>query len=575
MSQVKTAPLRGFSKALTGITGLNEMTGGGLPRGRTTLLAGGPGSGKTILALQFLVHGARDCGEPGIFVAFEEASERIVSNASGFGWDLPALQENNTLCFINAQPAPDLVLSGSFDLSGMLAALEGQAAAMQSKRIVIDALDIVLALLPDAMAKRREVYRLHDWLLRHQMTAIITAKINEDADGAMPPSFGMQFMVDCSIVLNHSVVHGVSQRNLRVQKYRGSGFDENESPFLISKKGFEVAVARTLGHVDANVTNERISSGVERLDTMLGGGYYRGASVLITGFPGTAKTTLSGAFAQAACQRGERTMFVSFDSDGSEVVRNLASVGIKLDNYAKSGCLSMISARTITGSAETYLVRIKLLAQEHGARCLVIDPVSTLSKSGNEQTAHSVAERLIDWSKAQGITLVCTSLLDEMSNQSEGGSPLQISTLADTWIHLNYLVQAGERNRGMSIIKSRGTAHSNQVRELILSDKGVTLADTYSAGGEVLMGTLRWEKESAERVHAELVEVAAQLKRVQLDAEEAELEVRLKSLQTELVAKQVEKELLTRTTESRERESARGRDRMAELRGADTSLAGE
>jgi circadian clock protein KaiC len=576
MKQASNAPSQGILKSLTGVTGLNEMTDGGLPRGRTTLLAGGPGSGKTILALQFLVHGARDCGEPGIFVAFEETSERIVANANGFGWELPQLQAQKELYFVNAQPSPDLVLAGNFDLSGMLAALECQASAMQCKRIVIDALDIVLALLPDAMSMRREIYRLHDWLLRHQMTAIITAKTGDGFDNLMPKSFGfMQFMVDCSIVLNHSVVLGVSQRNVRVQKYRGSAFDENESPFLISKKGFEVAVARTLGHVDASVTNERVSTGIARLDTMLGGGYYRGASVLITGFPGTAKTTLSGAFAEAACRRGERTMFVSFDSDGSEVVRNLSSVSIALAPYIKSGCLSMISARTITGSAETYLLRIKMLAQEHGARCLVIDPVSTLSKSGNEQTAHSVAERLIDWSKAQGITLVCTSLLDEMASQSEGGSPLQISTLADTWIHLNYLVQAGERNRGMSIIKSRGTAHSNQVRELILSDTGVTLADTYSAGGEVLMGTLRWEKESAERVNAELAEVAAQLKQVRLDAEEAELEVRLKAVQTELVAKQVEKALLIRTAESREREAERGRSRMAELRGADLNMVKE
>ena len=252
----------------------------------------------------------------------------------------------------------------------------------------------------------------------------------------------------------------------------------------------------------------------------------------------------------------------------NEVIRNLASVGIRLDRYVKSGRLRMISARTITGSAETYLVRIKTLAR--GAqRPLPGDRsgVHAGPKSGNELTAHSVAERLIDWSKADGITLVCTSLLDEMSSQTEGGSPLQISTLADTWIHLNYLVQAGERNRGLSIIKSRGTAHSNQVRELILSDAGVTLADIYTAGGEVLMGTLRWEKESAERVANEVAEVAGKLKRVRLDAEEAELEVRVKSLQTELVAKQVEKALLARTTESREGELSRGRTRMRELRG--------
>jgi circadian clock protein KaiC len=324
--------------------------------------------------------------------------------------------------------------------------------------------------------------------------------------------------------------------------------------------------------VDAKVTDERVTSGVKRLDTMLGGGYYRGASVLITGFPGTAKTTLSGAFAEAACKRGERTMFIGFDSDGTEVMRNLTSVGIRLAPYSKNGLLRMISARTITGSAETLLVRIKSLAQEHKARCLVIDPVSTLSQAGNELTAHGVAERLIDWCKADGITLVCTSLLDEMSGKVDGGTPLQVSTLADTWIHLNYLVQAGERNRGLSIIKSRGTAHSNQVRELILSNSGVTLADIYTAGGEVLMGTLRWERESAERVASEVADVAGKLKRVSLDAEEAVLQVRAKSLQTELVAKKVEKTLLARTTKSHVKELSRGHSRMRELRGADAAI---
>jgi circadian clock protein KaiC len=379
----------------------------------------------------------------------------------------------------------------------------------------------------------------------------------------------MQFMVDCAVVLNHSMVQGVSQRNLRVQKYRGSAFDENEAPFVIGKTGFDVAISHALGRADTQVTSERITSGVPRLDTMLGGGYYRGASVLITGFPGTAKTTLSGAFAEAACKRGERTLFVSFDSDGSEVIRNLSSVGIQLDRFVKNGRLRLLSARTIAGSAENLLVRIKSIAREHRARCMVIDPVSTFAKSGNEMTASGVAERLIDWTKADGITLVCTSLLDEMSGQLEGGTPLQISTLADTWIHLNYLVQAGERNRGLSIIKSRGTAHSNQVRELILSDSGVTLADIYTAGGEVLMGTMRWEKESAERFEKEVAQVAAELKRVNLDAEEAVLAVRAKSLQTELVAKQVEKTLLARTAENRAGALSREHARIQELRGGD------
>ena len=521
------------------------------------------------------MHGAQDCKEPGIFVAFEETSKRIAGNAESFGWKLAYLQRKK-LFFLDAQPTPDLVQSGNFDLSGMLAALGAQAEEMGARRIVFDALDIVLALLPDPAAKRREVYRLHEWLLARELTGLITAKAGGDETSSIDQGeFGfMQFMVDCAVILNHSVVLGVSQRNLRVQKYRGSSFDENESPFLIGASGLEVAAAPTLHRVHAKVTNERVSSGVKRLDTMLGGGYYRGAGVLITGFPGTAKTTLSGTFAEAACKRGERTLFVSFDSDSNEVIRDLASVGIRLDRYVKNGRLRMASARTITGSAETYLVRIKTLAYEHKARCLVIDPVSTWSKSGSDSSAHSVAERLIDWSKAEGITLLCTSLLDEMSSQAEGGSPLQISTLADTWIHLNYLVQAGERNRGLAIIKSRGTAHSNQVRELILSDAGVTLTDTYTAGGEVLMGTLRWEKERAELVAHEVTEVAGKLKRVRLDAEEAELGVRVKSLQVELEAKQVEKALLARTTEIRKGELSRGRTRMGELRGADAAVPG-
>jgi circadian clock protein KaiC len=556
-------------KAPSGIAGFDELTGGGLPSGRTTVLAGGPGSGKTIFALQFLVNGARKFKEPGMFVAFEEAPARIVRNLRGFGWNLLKLTTEKKLFLLDAQPTPDLVQAGDFDLSGMLAVLGGQAKAMGARRIVFDALDIMLAMLPDAGARRREVNRLHDWLLNSSLTGLVTAKAGGEATQEAQPLGFMPFMVDCAVILNHRVTLGVSQRNLRVQKYRGSGFDENEAPFVIGKDGFDVAIPHASKRSSAPLGHERISSGVKRLDTMLDGGYYRAASVLITGFPGTAKTTLSGAFAEAACGRGERTAFVSFDSDGAEVARNLTSVGIRLQRYVKNGSLKIISARTLSGSAETLLVRIKTIAVEHRARCLVIDPVSALSTAGNELTAHGVVDRLIDWAKADGITLVCTSLIDEAVNGKSVRSPLQVSTLADTWIHLNYLVQAGERNRGLSIIKSRGTSHSNQVRELVLSASGVTLADIYTAGGDVLMGTLRWEKESAERLAHEVDEVQGTLRRVRLDAEEAELEVRLKSLQTELAAKHVEKALLARTTANQKGRLTKGRREMRELRGGD------
>lgn len=474
-------------KAATGIMGFDQLTGGGLPHGRTTLLVGGPGSGKTIFGLQFLVQGAASGEEPGIFVAFEESVQRIATNANSFGWNLDELQQSGKLFLLDVQPSADLVLSGDFDLGAMLAGLAAQARKMGARRIVFDALDIVMALLPDGMARRREVYRLHGWLLAHGLTGLITAK--SGADGGMPMSqelFGfMQFMVDCGVILSHNMVLGMSQRNLRVQKYRGSSFDENESPFLIGKGGIALAVEQIADGIEMNTSGERLSSGVQQLDTMLGGGYYRGANVLITGSPGTAKTTLAGAFVDAACERGERTIFVSFNSEGYEVIRNLATVGIDLQPYADNGSLSLISAGSMAGSAETQLLRIKLLVQAHGTRNLVIDPVSALSTSDNAHTARSVAERLINWTKNNGITLLWTSLLDAPEGPVDRvGAPQQIVTLADTWIHLSYLVQAGERNRRLAIVKSRGTAHSNQLCELMISAAGVTLADASTAGAK-------------------------------------------------------------------------------------------
>ncbi len=563
----KNKPGPNLLKARTGITGFDEVTMGGLPRGRTTLIEGGPGSGKTIMALQTLVNGARYENEPGIFVAFEESEERITANAAKFGWDLAALQKKK-LFFLNAQPTTDMVQSGSFDLGGLLAILEAKAKEIKATRLVFDAIDIVLSVMNDPLVEKREAYRLHEWLLAHHFTAIITSKADDPhGAGTNEPHLGfLQFMVDCAVTLNHEVIQGVSQRNLRVMKYRGSPFSENESPFLIGDHGMEVAGSRDLARAMARVTTERVSSGVKRLDDMLGGGYYRGASVLITGFPGTAKSTLAGAFAEACCARGEKTVFVSFDSDADEVVRNLGSVGIRLGRFTKNKRLHVFSARAITGSAEIHLMQIKQLVQQHGATCLIIDPVSALSKAGNESTAYSVAERLIDWTKTEGITLLCTSLLDTPGAQVEG-TPMQISTIADTWIHLNYLVHAGERNRGLSIIKSRGTAHSNQVRELILSKKGITLSDVYTAGGEVLMGALRWEKERAERAAFENEKSITRQKQAHLLVQEAELEGRLKAARFELEAKRAEKKALVHFAARRSEENDQGRSQMRKLRG--------
>jgi circadian clock protein KaiC len=426
-------------------------------------------------------------------------------------------------------------------------------------------------MLNDPSAERRETYRLNDWMLESGLTGIITAKTGGDeVNASNRPELGfMQFMVDCAVTLTHELIEGLSQRSLLVVKYRGSAYAESSAPFLIGDSGLQVASALNMTPIEVAVPTDRVSTGVARLDTMLGGGYYRGASVLISGFPGTAKSTLSGAFGEAACRRGEHTLFVRFESDANEEIRNLASVNIQLKRYFKNGLLRLHTARSGSNCAEIHLMQIKTLAKQQGARCLVIDPVSALFSASTLRSARRVAEQLVDWAKAAGITLVCTSLLNDSKPHGEG-SALEISTLADTWIHLNYLDNAGERNRGLSILKSRGTAHSNQVRELVLSDSGVTLADAYTAGGEVLMGTLRWEKERAETVGRKEAETMAKHKKAILDIEEAELEARLQMIQRQLEVKRTEKLALTLLGENRAGDLDHERSRLSVLRGVDT-----
>lgn len=488
---------RGPAKYLTGIPGLDDVTHGGLLRGRSTLVLGGPGSGKTVFALQTLAHGARELGEPGIFVSCEEDPAHLIANAASFGWGLPALLRRS-LFVLDARPSTDLIRAGEFDLLGMLSAIEAKARRMRARRIVFDSLDIILALLPDPLSVRREIQRLHRWLADREFTALITAKV-ANADFDLPDSIGggfLQFVVDCVIELGQRMDHGISQRSIRILKYRSSTFAEDETPFVIGAHGFEVAGDRAWPA--PGISSERVSSGITRLDTMLDGGYFRGSSVLITGAPGTAKSTLAGAFAEAACARGERTLFLSYDSAATEVIKDLTSVHIRLQPFVRRGLLNVVGVHGSNGSAEVQFERIRAMVRDHHVRCLVIDPISALGKQNRGGASVSVVERLIQWAKAHGVTLVSTSFTLS-TNPDVAGTPVQISTIADCWLHLSYGAQGGERNRTLTIIKSRGTAHSNQVRELLLSDAGVTLADVYAAGGAVLLGTARWEREEAIR----------------------------------------------------------------------------
>lgn len=518
---------RAIAKSLTGISGFDEITGGGLPTGRTALVLGAPGAGKTVFALECLVNGARYNREPGIFVAFEESSQQILANAATFGWDLPAL-ERDKLFFLDARLSPSVVKAGDFDLAGTLAGLEAKAKEMNATRIVFDGIDILISMLDDPTKERQEMYRLQEWLQKTGLTAIITAKAFEGDRVSTERYAFMQFMVDAVVMLYHRMLDRVSLRGLRVLKYRGSSFFENEFPILISPTGIEVSVFGQ-SELTYEVSTERISTGVPRLDTMLDGGYYRGSGVLISGAPGTAKTTLSGAFVAAGCARGESALYVSFDEAASQITRNLRSVGIDLEPYCQSGLLHMYSIRTEARSSEEHFLELKSLMKKWKPKNVVLDPISALTKTGGHVSAVHASLRLLDFARSQGITVLCTSLVASEDAFHETTS-MEISTIADSWIHLAYMVRNGERNRTLTVVKSRGMPHSNQVRELILGSEGITLADVYTAGGEVLLGTARWVAEAKLRDEAIRLDAERMQRRRELENEQAQLDAQVESL---------------------------------------------
>jgi circadian clock protein KaiC len=489
-----------------------------------------------------LVAGVR-AKEAGIFVAFEESVPQIVANAAAFGWKLDA-HAKKELFFLDARLSPESIQTGDFDLTGMLSALRDKAREIDAKRIVFDGIDVLLGLLDDPVAERREIYRIRDWLSETGLTAIITQKAGSTEDRRYP---FLQFMVDCAIILRHEVMNGSAFRNLRVMKYRGSGFSGDEFPITLTSVGLQLT-HRGPPELRYNVTDERISTGLARLDHMMRGGYYRGSNVLISGAPGTAKSTLSGLFAAAACKRGERTLYVSFDEGASQIVRNLKSVGIELAAHQKSGALKMYSTRTRGPNVEDQFGALRAMVREYQPRCLVVDPLSALSTKLAHLASADAAQQFLDFLKAEGITVVNTSLMDGIS--TDEATATGISTIADTWIHLSYVVQDGERNRALTIVKSRGTGHSNQVREMTLSNEGVSLADVFVAQGKVLMGVARWEREQEERAASKRAAVASELKRRQLQLAQAEAAARLQVIKTEMEARSAELAALAQDTGS-------------------------
>jgi circadian clock protein KaiC len=566
VNATKTAAPQSPPKIATGVPGFDELSHGGLPRYRTSLLKGGPGSGKTVFALQSLVNAVRRRQEPGIFVAFEENTRQIIANAASFDWGLPALA-GNKLFFMDAKLSPDVVKSGEFDLSGMLAIIKAKKEEIGAKWIVFDGVDVLLTLLQNPVAEMREIYRIRDWLADNEVNAaIITAKI--DGDNSQIVNYGfLQFMVDCVVRFERRLEQGVALHRLEITKYRGSDFVAGEYPVSFGPSGMEVGAPEP-AEIRQVASGERVSAGFERLDTMLGGGLFRGSSTLITGVPGTSKTTLAGKFVEAACRRGERTLFVSFDEGAERIQRNLTSVGIHLKTYVKTGLLRMYSSRTETIGAEDHLIKLKTLIREHRPRCMVIDPLSAIAKAGSLAAARAVANRFIYLAKDEKITVMVTAINEGDKPETEA-TDLQISTIADTWIHLSYLVRSGERNRALTIIKSRGSWHSNQVRELVITAAGPELADVYTAGGEVLMGTLRWEKENEEKAKTMQRRAEFDHKRHELQAAEADTRVRIGALQQELERQRVELEMYSSENEARIVSSSDREKELHRIRSAD------
>ncbi|MGB6451321.1 MAG: circadian clock protein KaiC [Steroidobacteraceae bacterium] len=558
----KNSMPRTLPKIPTGVPGFDELSHGGLPRNRTSLVMGGPGTGKTVFALQTLVKAARGRRQAGIFIAFEERVEEIFANAAAFDWRLTELSPKK-IFFLDASLSPAVVHSGDFELTGLLAILEAKKKQLGATWIVFDGIDVLLSLLRNRDAEMRELYRVRDWLARNALTAIITTKVNGDMAGAVSYGF-MQFMVDCVIRLDRRLEQGVAVRRLEVTKYRGSDFAPGEFPLNFGPDGVQLAAPRP-DDARSAASSERMSTGFKGLDSMLGGGVFRGSTTLITGAPGTSKTTLAGQFASSACGRGERTLYVSFDEGGERIRRNLTSVGVHLGRHVKSGLLRMYSGRADVTNPEEQLARIGKLILQHQPRCMVIDPLSAIARTGALSSARAIVNRLIYEVQDHKITAVFTSLVDGTDLQDEG-TELQISTIADTWIHLSYLVRGGERNRALTIVKSRGTRHSNQVRELVLSESGPALTDVYSSGGEVLMGTLRWEKEAAEKARKLERRAEFQHTRSELQFAEADIAARMAALQLDLDKQRKELELYTFDDEARQVAQSEGESRSREKR---------
>ena len=552
-------------KAPTGIDGLDEIAGGGLPRGRTTLVCGSAGCGKTLFAMEFLVRGATQFGENGVFMSFEESGKELVQNVRSLGFDVDELvaQKKMAIDFVRVERS-EIEETGDYDLEGLFVRLNYAIDTVGAKRVVLDTIETLFAGLSNQSVLRAELRRLFRWLKDKGVTAVITG---ERGDGQLTRQGLEEYVSDCVILLDHRVTDQVSTRRLRIVKYRGTAHGTNEYPFLIDEKGFSVLPVTSLG-LAHDVSEERISTGIPRLDAMLGGeGYYRGSTVLVSGTAGSGKSSTSAQFAAAACARGEVVLHLPFEESPGQIVRNMRSIGIDLQQWVDKGLLHFHANRSTVYGLEMHLAVLHKLVRELQPKVVIVDPISSLIQAGNRWEASLMITRLIDFLKAQNITVVMTNLTS--AREAQEATEVDVSSLVDTWLLLRDIEHGGERNRAMYILKSRGMQHSNQLREFVLTKHGIELLDVYLGPEGVLTGSARQSQEAREAASRVARQQEIEARQRELARKREALEGRIADLRREFESEGEELKRLIAQEEGRESVLNENRKKMGIRRQAD------
>jgi circadian clock protein KaiC len=495
-SSVKRRPVLRVTKAQTGISGLDELTSGGLPKGRPTLVCGSAGCGKTVLGLEFLVRGATQFGEPGAVFSFEETSEDLAANVASFGFDLAGLIAEKKLVVDHVRiDRAEVEETGAYDLDGLFIRLEYAIDSIGAKRVLLDTIETLFVGLTNKDILRSELRRLFSWLKDKGVTAVITG---ERGENTLTRNGLEEYVSDCVILLDLRVEEQIATRRLRVVKYRGSRHGADEYPFFIGENGVSVLPVASVRLVH-EASEERVSSGNAELDVMLGGGYYRGSSILVSGSSGSGKTSVAAALA-ATCKQGERALYFSFEESPAQLIRNMKSIGLNLASLVKKGLLEIISTRPSGLGLETHLFLMFQAIEKFRPSLVIVDPVTDFVSIGSNHEIRAMTSRLVDHLKTAGITALLTSLNGTTRGKARADSEAGLSSLIDTWIMLDNFEVTGERNRAISVLKSRGTAHSNQVREFVLSQRGLTLIQSYRDADGFVMGS---QREAQQRSDAE------------------------------------------------------------------------